>query len=125
VLEAAEYPDGFPHSWRLAYAAASGHLAIEYEFPRVDLVPTDKAYKYVKSSDTITPSARPPAQIRSIYTEVLRQTALRVVHEVLEADRGGAVRTVVLNGYVNDTDPATGRDVRPASCPSRHPGSGS
>lgn len=74
MLEAAEYPDGFPHSWRLAYAAASGHLAIEYEFPRVDLVPTDKAYKYVKSSDTITPSARPPAQIRSIYTEVLRQT---------------------------------------------------
>jgi len=113
VLEAAEYPDGFPHSWRLAYAAASGHLAIEYEFPRVDVVPNDKAYKYVKSSDTITASARPPAQVRSIYAEVLRQTALRVVHEVLEADRGGAVRTVVLNGYVNDTDPATGREVRP------------
>lgn len=113
VLEAAEYPDGFPHSWRLAYAAASGHLAIEYEFPRVDVVPNDKAYKYVKSSDTISASARPPAQVRSIYAEVLRQTALRVVHEVLEADRGGAVRTVVFNGYVNDTDPATGREVRP------------
>ncbi len=113
VLEAAEYPDGFPHSWRLAYASASGHLTIEYELPRVDVVPNDKAYKYVKSSDTITPSARPAAQVRSIYAEVLRQTALRVVHEVLEADRGGAVRTVVFNGYVNDTDPATGREIRP------------
>ena len=113
VLEAAEYPDGFPHSWRLAYAAASGHLAIEYELPKMDVVPNDKAYKYVKSSDTITPSARPATQIRSIYAEVLRQTALRVVHEVLEADRGGAVRTVVFNGYVNGTDPATGRKVRP------------
>ena len=113
VLEAAEYPDGFPHSWRLAYAAASGHLAIEYELPHIDVVPKDKAYKYVKSSDTITPTARPATQIRSIYAEVLRQTALRVVHEVLEADRGGAVRTVVLNGYVNGTDPATGREVRP------------
>ena len=113
VLEAAEYPDGFPHSWRLAYAAASGHLAIEYELPQMDVVPKDKAYKYVKSSDTITPSARPATQIRSIYAEVLRQTALRVVHEVLEADRGGAVRTVVFNGYVNGTDPATGREVRP------------
>jgi stress response protein SCP2 len=112
VLEAAEYPDGFPHSWRLAYAAASGHLAIEYELPRVDVVPSDKAYKYVKSSDTITPTARPAAQVRSVYAEVLRQTALRVVHEALEADRGGAVRTVVLNGYVHDTDPATGREVR-------------
>jgi len=111
VLEAAEYPDGFPHSWRLAYAAASGHLAIEYELPRVEVVPSDKAYKYVKSNDTISPTARPAAQVRNIYAEVLRQTALRVVHEVLEADRGGAVRTVVLNGYVNDTDPATGREV--------------
>ena len=100
VLEAAEYPDGFPHSWRLSYAAASGHLAIEYELPQVDVVPTDKAYKYVKSSDTITPTARPAAQVRSIYAEVLWQTALRVVHEVLEADRGGAIRTVVFNGYV-------------------------
>ena len=113
VLEAAEYPDGFPHSWRLAYAAASGHLAIEYELPQVDVVPGDKAYKYAKGTDTITPSARPATQVRSIYAEVLRQTALRVVHEVLEADRGGAVRTVVFNGYVNGTDPATGRQVRP------------
>jgi restriction system protein len=112
VLEAAEYPDGFPHSWRLGYAAASGHLAIEYELPQIDVVPKDKAYKYVKSSDTITPSARPLTQIRSIYAEMLRQTALRVVHEVLEADRGGAVRTVVFNGYVAGTNPATGREVR-------------
>ena len=113
VLEAADYPDGFPHSWRLAYAASSGHLAIEYELPQIDVVPNDKAYKYLKGSDTITPTARPAAQIRGIYAEVLRQTALRVVHEVLEGDRGGAVRTVVFNGYVNGTDPATGRDVHP------------
>ena len=59
VLEAAEYPDGFPHEWRLAYTAGSGHLAIEYELPGVDVVPTDKAYKYVKASDTVSPSARP------------------------------------------------------------------
>jgi stress response protein SCP2 len=113
VLEAADYPDGFPHSWRLAYAAASGHLAIEYELPQMDVVPNDKAYKYVKSSDTISPTARPTTQIRSIYAETLRQTALRVVHEVLEADRGGAVRTIVFNGYADGTNPATGREVRP------------
>ena len=77
------------------------------------MVPGDKAYKYAKGTDTITPSARPATQVRSIYAEVLRQTALRVVHEVLEADRGSAVRTVVFNGYVNGTDPATGRQVRP------------
>jgi restriction system protein len=113
VLEAAAYPDGFPHSWRLAYAAASGHLAIEYELPPVDVVPTDKSFRYVKGTDTIAPTARPATQIRSIHAEVLRQTALRVVHEVLEADRGGAIRTVVFNGYVHGTNPATGREIRP------------
>lgn len=112
VLEAAEYPDGFPHSWRLAYGAASGHLAIEYELPPMDVVPAEKAFKYVKSSDTITSTARPATQVRSIYTEVVRQTALRVVHEVLESDRAGVIRTVVLNGYVDGTDPATGQQVR-------------
>lgn len=113
VLEAADYPDGFPHSWRLGYAAGSGNLTIDYELPGVDVVPTDKAYKYVKSSDLITPSARPATQIRALYLDVLRQSALRVVHEVLEADRAGTVRTVVFNGWVHGTDPATGRAVRP------------
>jgi stress response protein SCP2 len=113
VLEAAEYPDGFPHSWRLGYAAASGHLTIDYELPALDVVPADKSYKYAKSTDSLTASPRPAAQVRSVYTEVLRQTALRVVHEVLEADRAAVVRTVVFNGYVSGTDPATGREVRP------------
>ncbi len=35
------------------------------------------------------------------------------MHEVLEADRGGAIRTVVFNGYVHGTNPATGREIRP------------
>ncbi len=113
VLEAAEYPDGFPHSWRLGYAAGSGHLTIDYELPTLDVVPADKSYKYAKSTDSLTASPRPAAQVRSVYTEVLRQTALRVVHEVLEADRAAVVRTVVFNGYVSGTDPATGREVRP------------
>lgn len=113
ILEAAEYPDDFPHSWRLGYAAPSGHLTVDYELPSLSVVPADKSYKYARSSDTITPSARPAAQVRAVYAEVLRQSALRVVHEVLEADRAGVVRTVVFNGYVTGNDPATGREVHP------------
>ena len=113
VLEAAEYPDGFPHSWNLGYTSATGHLTIDYELPAVDVVPATKAYRYVKASDTITDSARPATQVRSLYTDVLRQTGLRVVHEVLEADRTGVVRTVAFNGYVHGNDPATGRAIRP------------
>ncbi|MCW2778032.1 MAG: putative tellurium resistance protein [Frankiales bacterium] len=113
VLEAAEYPDRFPHSWRLSYASTSGHLTIDYELPASDVVPAEKSYRYVKASDTITATARPATQVRAVYAEVLRQTALRVVHEVLEADRAAAVRTLVFNGHVSGNDPATGREVRP------------
>src|SRR6478752_3482481 len=38
---------------------------------------------------------------------------VRYLDLVLEADRGGAVRTIVFNGYANGTNPATGREVRP------------
>lgn len=89
VLERASYPDGFPHSWRLAYTPGTRQLAVEYELPHVDVVPTVKTYRYVKSTDSVTETARPQAQIRSLYTSVIAQTALRVVHELLEADRAG------------------------------------
>lgn len=113
VLEAAAYPDGFPHQWRLEYRPGAGQLVITYELPPLDVVPSTKAHKYVKSSDTTSATARPATQLRALYADVVRQTALRVVHEVLEADRGGKVRTVVFNGHVSGDDPATGRSVRP------------
>ena len=113
VLEAAAYPDGFPHAWRLAYTPETRQLVVEYELPAREVVPAAKAYRYVKSSDTVTAVARSQAQVRALYSSVVAQTALRVVHEVLESDRAGRVASVVLNAHVTATDPGTGRPVRP------------
>lgn len=113
VLEAASYPDGFPHTWRLAFVPESAQLVVEYELPGLDVIPQVKAYKYAKASDTVAETARPLAQVRTQYASVVAQTALRVVHELLEADRAGHVGTVVLNGMVSTVDPATGRPVHP------------
>jgi restriction system protein len=44
---------------------------------------------------------------------VLAQVTLRTVHELFEADRGGAVETLVFNGVVDSIDPRTGKNVRP------------
>jgi restriction system protein len=113
VLEAAAYPDGFPHAWRLAYTPETRQLVVEYELPTRDVVPAVKAYRYVKSSDTVNPVARPQAQVRALYTSVVAQTVIRVVHEILESDRDGHVESIVLNAHVTAVDPATGRAVRP------------
>lgn len=112
VLESAVYPDGFPHSWTLRYTSSSGLLHIDYQLPTVDVVPKVKAFKYAKSAGTVNTTARPATQIRAVYASVVQQTALRVVHEILESDRQALVKTVVFNGRVHSTDPATGRNVR-------------
>lgn len=112
VLARAVYPDDFPHSWRLAFSPERGLLSIDYELPTPSVVPTEKAYRYIKASDAITPVARAAAQRKQLYTSVVCQVALRVPHEVLEADRLGVVREIVFNGHVSGSDVATGHRVR-------------
>jgi restriction system protein len=113
VLEASQYPKGFPQQFKLAYVPESRQVVVEYELPTAAVVPAVKAYKYVKSSDTITETPRPQAQIKSLYASVVAQVTIRTVHELLEADTGGHVDTVVFNGVVDTTDPGSGRRVRP------------
>lgn len=113
VLEASQYPEGFPQQFKLAYVPESRQVVVEYELPTVAIVPTVKSYRYVKSSDTITGTSRPQAQIKALYSSVVAQVAIRTVHELLEADAAGHIDTVVFNGLVDTTDPGTGRRIRP------------
>ncbi|WP_344821440.1 restriction endonuclease [Actinocorallia longicatena] len=113
VLTAAEYPEGLPEQWRLAYVPESAQLVVEYELPPIDVVPTAKNYRYVKTSDSITETARPATQIKAQYTSVVGQVALRVVRDILTADADRQVATIVFNGMVSTIDAATGRPVRP------------
>lgn len=111
VLERAVYPDGFPHSWEMKFHPSIKQLVVDYELPTPDVVPDLKAHRYVKTSDTITTTARPKTQIRSVYASVVAQTTLRVVHEILEADRGGQVAEVCVNAVVWAISPATGQQT--------------
>jgi len=113
VLEASQYPKGFPQQFKLAYVPESRQVVVEYELPTVAVVPAVKAHRYVKGSDAITETSRPQAQIKALYASVVAQVAIRTVHELLEADSGGHVDTVVFNGMVDTTDPGSGRRVRP------------
>ncbi len=38
---------------------------------------------------------------------------MRTIHELFEADQGNHLDVVVFNGFVNEVDPATGKDIRP------------
>jgi restriction system protein len=113
VLGNSVYPDDFPHHYRLAYVPESRQLVVEYELPSIDVVPTVREYKYVKTRDEITSAPRLAKEVRELYSGVVTQVTLRTVHEIFEADRRELVDTVVFNGLVDTVDPATGKAIRP------------
>lgn len=113
VLQTSDYPEGFPHTFRLAYVPDSRQAVVEYQLPAVSVVPAIKAYRYVKSTDSVVETARPLAQIRSTYASVVGQIALRTVHELFQADGGKHLDVVVFNGILSTIDPANGRPVAP------------
>jgi len=114
VLDASSYPDDFPKRHKIAFVPESKQLVVEYELPTAELiVPTDRGYRYVKARDAIDELPRPAAQIKALYMHVVAQTTIRTLHELFEADRGGRLETIVLSGYVQTIDPATGKPISP------------
>lgn len=113
VLNGSRYPDDFPRWHRLAYVPDSRQLVVEFQLPGIDVIPTEKAYRYIKARDEITSTERTAKDRKARYASVLAQMSLRTVHELFEADRFTAVDTIVFNGIVDSIDPRTGRRVRP------------
>jgi restriction system protein len=91
----------------------SRQAIVEYELPTAEVVPTVKAYRYIKASGTIAESARPQSQIKALYASVVAQIAIRTLYELFRSDQGGHIDTVVFNGVVDTYDPGSGRRIRP------------
>lgn len=113
VLERSEYSESFPQNFRLAYTPESKELIIDYEFPDLSIIPKEAEYKFVKTKDEIQPKPRKPAEIKSIYQDVIASVCLRSLHEVFEADQYDHLSAVTFNGFVQTVDRTTGRDARP------------
>ncbi|MGF1429898.1 restriction endonuclease [Kitasatospora sp. LaBMicrA B282] len=107
----AQWPAAFPHRHTLAWDPTLRQLLVDWELPDVEVVPEHARVRYVKADDRQVPVARPAAERRRLYREVLAQSALRVLAELFRADREQLVDSVALNGLVRGTDPATGREA--------------
>jgi len=113
VLSRSDYPSGFPQQFRIAYQPENRQLVIDFELPTIDVIPQFAEFRYVKARRSVDEKPRKPAEIKALYRELVAQTALRTLHEVLEADQGNHLDTVVFSGYINKIDATTGQDVRP------------
>ncbi|GHO49681.1 hypothetical protein KSX_78440 [Ktedonospora formicarum] len=112
VLTSSEYPEGFPQQAKVAYIPESKQAIVEYDLPSLDVIPAVSTYKYLKTKDAITESARSLAQRKTLYASVLSQVVLRTLYELFKADRMGYLETTVLNGYVESLDKGTGHTMR-------------
>ncbi|GAA2645168.1 restriction endonuclease [Streptomyces lunalinharesii] len=103
------WPEGFPRQLSAGYDTAARQLVLDWELPGYDVVPAVKAVRYLPTADEERETARPTAQCRALYRDVLAQSVLLVLRDLFAADTYGALDSVVLNGFVDDVDPVTGR----------------
>ena len=105
-----EYPGGFPHEYQVAYRQEPRELVVEYRLPGVDVIPTARDFRYVKTRGEIDELARPVKEIKELYASVIHQIALRTMWECFATPAGvDVVDTVVFNGIVPATNRATGQ----------------
>ncbi|MGV0068563.1 restriction endonuclease [Mycobacterium colombiense] len=106
-------PDGFEANAKLAYSPESRQLVVEYEFPTSKVVPTAKAYRYVRSTDRLRQTVRPASQVKSLYSGAIAQLTLLCLANIFGCDTKQHIDVVVFNGVVDTIDPRTGRPTRP------------
>ncbi|WP_405978231.1 restriction endonuclease [Streptomyces sp. NBC_00158] len=106
------WPGELPRQVSAAYDAASRQLVLDWELPRYEVVPEVKSVRYMPSTDQDRETARPATQRRALYRDLLAQSLLLVLHELFAADEFGALESVVVNGFVDDHDPVTGREAQ-------------
>jgi restriction system protein len=78
VLRRSAYPDGFPHSYRVAYQTEARQLVVEYQLPGREVIPTQARFHYNKSLDLVEAKPRAPKEIAKLYWP----DPLRLVHLV-------------------------------------------
>lgn len=114
VLKNSAYPDGFPQSSKIFYAAESKQLIVEYDLPTLSqTIPEAKLYKYTKITDTISAMPRTDTHRRALYASIIAQVTLRSLHELFKANDNNHIETITFNGYVSTIDPGTGQAIRP------------
>ncbi len=113
VLERSRYPDAFPKRFELNYNPENQILVVDYALPVPDNIPTLESVTYIKSRDEFKEKHIAKAKHAKLYDDVVYQIAIRTIHELYEADKIGKLASVVFNGFVNTTDPATGAGITP------------
>ena len=98
---------------RAVFEVSSKRLVVERQLPTVDIVPAAESIRYVKSSNEFLEKKRSAANIRTIYNRLCAGIIVRTLRAIALGDVQRTIETIVVNGYVDTIDPATGHPTRP------------
>lgn len=113
LLRRSPLPAGCRESAQVGYVPEAGQLLIDVALPSPEVVPAVAAYRFVAQRAEVVPQPVKEADILETYRRLLARLALRALDEAFSVTPIQLVTTIVLNGHVGTTDPATGRAVRP------------
>nr|WSW62304.1 restriction endonuclease [Streptomyces sp. NBC_00998] len=106
------WPEALPRQVAAAYDPAVRQLVLDWELPEYVVVPEARSVQYLPSTDQDKVKPRPVTERRALYRDLLAQCMLLVVRELYAADEFGVLDSVVVNGFVDCHDPATGQEAR-------------
>jgi restriction system protein len=112
VLAMQRYPADFPTAAKVAYLPAEQEIIADIDLPLLEAVPELESCEYLPVKKTLRHKKLTVSARNSLYQLVIAQMALRTLRCIFIADRGGLVRTVACNGYVDTINTATGKPAR-------------
>ena len=81
-------------------------VLVQISLPQRDVVPAEKAHRYVERADEDRVAARPDREIADLYRNVIAQVVVLALRNLLASDP--SLQRVGVNGHVRAIDPATG-----------------
>lgn len=111
VLERLPLPKDFPRTAEVTYSDQGEQAVAQIELPGRAVVPTVRAYQYVRSKDEEREQPRPAKEIGELYRLVVSQIALLCVRDLFDSDQ--KLQSVSFNGHIRATNPATGQREYP------------
>jgi restriction system protein len=111
VLNNSQYPETFPKDFDLDYNSDSKLLIVEYVLPAPDDLPTLTDVKYIATKKELKESFLSETQLSKNYDSAIYKVTLRTLQELFEADKAEALNAVIINGWVNTFNKATGKKV--------------
>lgn len=101
--------DNFQNNHELEYIESDGTLIVNYQLPSIDDLPSIKEVKYIKNKNEYKESYLPQAAINKLYDNVIYQLILARINLLFTEDHAKALNTIVMNGWVEFIDRATGK----------------